>query len=149
LSPISFSGLLFLLLFSSLCLFPGLLAAEEANVIEKKAELAELKKKIAALQEVMQERQSKLKNEDAILKDVDLRISELNSNLRDLDRRKQDLHTELSDLHEKRIETDASLQAEQQILAQQLRSAYVSGHEEYIKLVMNQQDPAVVNILIS
>jgi len=148
LSPISFSGLLFLLLFSSLCLFPGLLAAEEANVIEKKAELAELKKKIAALQEVMQERQSKLKNEDAILKDVDLRISELNSNLRDLDRRKQDLHTELSDLHEKRIETDASLQAEQQILAQQLRSAYVSGHEEYIKLVMNQQDPAVVSRML-
>ncbi|MFW2438559.1 MAG: murein hydrolase activator EnvC family protein [Arenicellales bacterium] len=147
-ASIPLSGLLFLLLLSSLCLFPGVLSAEESEVIEKKAELAELKKKITALQKVMQEKQSKLQDEDAVLKEVDLRISEINSNLRDLDRRKQDLHTELSDLQAKKIETATSLQAEQQILAQQLRSAYVSGHEEYIKLIMNQQDPAVVSRML-
>lgn len=148
LASIPFSSLIFLLLLAALSLFSLPLPAEEGKVIEKKAELAELKKEIAALQAVIQDRQSKLQKEDTILKDVDLRISEINSNLRDLDRRKQDLHTELSDLQAKKIETVASLQLEQQILAQQLRSAYVSGHEEYIKLIMNQQDPAVVSRML-
>jgi len=147
-ASIPFSSLVFLLFLAGLSLFPLMLPAEEGKVIEKKAELAELKKEIAALQAVMQERQSELQKEDNILKDVDLRISEINSNLRDLDRRKQDLHTELSDLLAKKTETVASLQSEQQILAQQLRSAYVSGHEEYIKLIMNQQDPAVVSRML-
>ena len=147
-ASIPFSGLVFLLFLAGLSLFPLMLPAEEGKVIEKKAELAELKKEIAALQAVMQERQSELQKEDNILKDVDLRISEINSNLRDLDRRKQDLHTELSDLQAKKTETVASLQSEQQILAEQLRSAYVSGHEEYIKLIMNQQDPAVVSRML-
>ncbi|MEA1888376.1 MAG: peptidoglycan DD-metalloendopeptidase family protein [Pseudomonadota bacterium] len=117
-------------------------------MIEKRAELAELKKRIAALQALIQERQSKLQNEDAVLKDVDLRIGRINSNLRDLDRQKQGLQSELSELQNKKAATVASLQAEQQILSQQLRSAYVSGHEEYIKLIMNQQDPAVVSRML-
>jgi len=148
LASIPFSGLIFLLFLAGLSIFPVLLPAEEGKVIEKKAELAGLKKKIAALQEEMQERQSKLLKEDAVLKDVDLRISEINSNLRDLHRRKQDLQTELSDLQAKKKETVVGLQAEQRILAQQLRSAYVSGYEEYIKLIMNQQDPAVVSRML-
>jgi len=148
LDSIPLSSLIFLLFLAALSLFPLPLPAEEGKVVEKKAELAELKKEIAALQAVIQERQSKLQKEDTILKDVDLRISEINSNLRDLDRRKQDLHTELSDLQAKKTETATSLQSEQQILAQQLRSAYVSGHEEYIKLIMNQQDPAVVSRML-
>ena len=148
LDSIPLSSLIFLLFLAALSLFPLPLPAEEGKVVEKKAELAELKKEIAALQAVIQERQSKLQKEDTILKDVDLRISEINSNLRDLDRQKQDLHTELSDLQVKKLETATSLQSEQQILAQQLRSAYVSGHEEYIKLIMNQQDPAVVSRML-
>ncbi len=148
LASIPFSGLIFLLLLASLSLFPISLPAEEGEVIEKRAELAELKKRIAALQALIQERQSKLQNEDAVLKDVDLRIGRINSNLRDLDRQKQGLQSELSELQNKKAATVASLQAEQQILSQQLRSAYVSGHEEYIKLIMNQQDPAVVSRML-
>ncbi len=148
LAPIPFSGPIFSLFLAGLLLFPALLPAEEGKVIEKKAELTELKRKISVLQEVMQERQSKLQKEDAALKDVDLRIGEINSNLRDLGRRKQDLHTELSDLQTKKKEIATSLQGEQQVLTQQLRSAYVSGHEEYIKLIMNQQDPAVVSRIL-
>ena len=148
LASFSFSGLIFLLFSVSLTFFPVLLPADEAKVTEKKAELADLKQKIAALQAVMQERQSNLHSEDAVLKDVDLRINKINSNLRDLDARKQDIHKELSGLEDKKSETVSSLEAEQEILAQQLRSAYISGHEEYIKLIMNQQDPAAVSRML-
>ncbi len=138
----------FIFIFVCLAIFPVLSSAEDPedpNVSAKKAELAELKRKISALQQVMGERQSKLQSEDAVLKDVDLRINEINSKLRDLENRKQEVHKEMSVLQAKKTTTTASLQAEQLILAQQLRSAYISGHEEYIKLIMNQQDPAAVS----
>lgn len=138
-----FIVLLFLLLFSSLSLF-----ADDQKVEEKMAELANIKQKIASLQEEMHERQSKLKKEDTVLKDVDLRINAINNKLRELDIRKQDVNKELSGLKEKRSATMTGLEVEQLILAQQLRSAYISGHEEYIKLIMNQQDPAVVSRML-
>ena len=136
---------IFLVIFVSFTIFPVLSSAEDANVTAKKAELAELKRKISELQQVMRERQSKLHSEDAVLKDVDLRINEINSKLRDLENRKREVHKEMSVLQLKKTTTTTSLEAEQLILAQQLRSAYISGHEEYIKLLMNQQDPATVS----
>lgn len=148
LASFPFHGLIFRLFLVSFLSFPVLLPADEGEVIEKKAELAELKKKIAVLQQTIRERQSSLKKEDAALKDVDLRINEINRNLRDLGRRKQDLNSELAGLLEKKTGAAASLRVEQQILAQQLRSAYVSGHEEYVKLLMNQQDPATVSRML-
>ena len=148
LAPISILGLIFFLFSAALMLSPALSLAEEPEVAEKKAELADLKQKIADLQKVMKERQSKLDKEDAVLKEVDLRIDEINSKLRELESRKQGIHDELSILQKKKTETVTSLDGEQMILAQQLRSAYISGHEEYIKLIMNQQDPAAVSRML-
>jgi len=140
---------LFFVIFSFCLLFYSLPAlADDAKVEEKKAELAEVKQKIASLQQAMKQKQSVLQKEDAVLKDVDLRINEINNKLRELDKRKQDVHDELTDLQEKRKEIASSLDDEKLILAQQLRSAYISGHEEYVKLIMNQQDPAVVSRML-
>lgn len=140
---------LFFVIFSLCLLFYSLPAlADDAKVEEKKAELAEVKQKIASLQQAMKQKQSVLQKEDAVLKDVDLRINEINIKLRELDKRKQDVHEELTDLQEKSKETATSLDDEKLILAQQLRSAYISGHEEYVKLIMNQQDPAVVSRML-
>ena len=140
---------LFFVIFSLCSLFYSLPAlAGDAKVEEKKAELADVKQKIASLQQAMKQKQSVLQKEDAVLKDVDLRINEINNKLRELDKRKQDVNEELSDLQEKRKETASSLDDEKLILAQQLRSAYISGHEEYVKLIMNQQDPAIVSRML-
>ena len=147
--PISPNFSLFFIIFLFLLIFLSMpLLADDEKVEEKKAELAEVKLKIANLQEEMRERQSILEKEDTVLKEVDLRINEINNKLRNLDSRKQDINKELSDLNEKKSSTAASLKSEQLILAQQIRSAYISGHEEYIKLIMNQQDPAEVSRML-
>ena len=122
--------------------------AEEPELAEKKAELTALKGKIAVLQQAMRQRQSMLDKEDAILKEVDLRIDGINNKLRELDRRKNEIHDELSDLQSKKTATLAGLEGEQSLLSQQLRSAYIAGHEEYIKLILNQQDPAAVSRIL-
>ncbi len=148
LASMPLSCFIFVLFFPGISLFPLLSRAEESDVVAKKAELAQLKRKISDLQVKMKERQSTLQKEDAVLRDVDLRVNEINRNLRDLDARKLGLRAELSELQVKKEETYSRLMAEQKILSRQLRSAYVSGHEEYIKLIMNQQDPAVVSRML-
>ena len=147
-APISLSGLFFILFSIGLVLFPECSLAETQEVVEKKAELAVLKQKITALQASMKERQTAYDRGDAALKEVDLRIDDINSKLRELERHKRDVHGELSDLKVKKTLTNNSLEGEQILLAQQLRSAYISGHEEYIKLIMNQQDPAAVSRML-
>ena len=138
----------FPVLWVCLLIFSLPLQADDAKVEEKKAELADLKQKITTLQEAMQESEAKLQKEDSVLKNVDLRINEINHKLRDLGSRIEDVNKELSDLQDKKNETVSSLNEEQLVLAQQLRSAYFSGHEEYVKLIMNQQDPAVVSRML-
>lgn len=142
------SALFFLLLSGGLWICSPSLQADDEKVVSKKAELVELKQKIAILQKQIHQRQSKLEKEDTILKDVDLRINKINGNIRDLESRKLTVQQELSGLQSSRQKTSASLEKEQEILAQHLRSAYISGHEEYIKLLMNQQDPATVSRIL-
>jgi septal ring factor EnvC (AmiA/AmiB activator) len=145
---ISIYGRIFLLFSAALMLFPAQSMAQEPELTEKKAELTALKGKIAALQQAMRQKQSKLDKEDALLKEVDLRIDGINNKLRELDGRKNEIYDELSDLQLKKTATMAGLESEQILLSQQLRSAYISGHEEYIKLIMNQQDPAAVSRML-
>jgi len=141
-------ALFFLLLSGCFWLCPYNLHADDEKVASKKAELVELKQKIAELQEKIQQRQAILEKEDRILKDVDLRINKINGNIRDLESRKSVVQQELSGLQSSRQKTSASLQKEQKVLGQHLRSAYISGHEEYIKLLMNQQDPATISRIL-
>lgn len=145
-SPLS--GLISILFLLSLTLFPEVLPAQDTKVSEKRAELAELKKRIADLQQVMQQRKHALKKEDATLKDVDQRINNINKTIRELDKRKLSLKDELGELRIKKAASFDTLHNEQDVLAQQLRSAYVSGHEEYVKLIMNQQDPSVISRML-
>lgn len=134
--------------FSIFSLYSAPLLSEQGRVEEKKAELESLKKKISELQQSLADKQSELREQDANLKKVDLRINEINGNLRVLESRKQEVNKELSQLEKRKSEIAADMDAEQEILSQHLRSAYISGHEEYIKLLMNQQDPATISRML-
>ncbi|MCZ6802602.1 MAG: peptidoglycan DD-metalloendopeptidase family protein [Proteobacteria bacterium] len=53
-------------------------------------------------------------------------------------------HAELEELMFEQAENEASLEQEKEILTNQIRSAYQVGRNDYIKLVLNQEDPALV-----
>jgi len=53
-------------------------------------------------------------------------------------------HAELKELMFEQAENEASLEQEKEILTNQIRSAYQVGRNDYIKLVLNQEDPALV-----
>jgi septal ring factor EnvC (AmiA/AmiB activator) len=139
---------LIFIFFSIFTLYPAPLLPDQGRIEEKKAELESLKKKIGELQQSLADKQSELREQDANLKQVDLRINEINGNLRELEKRKMEVNRELSKLENRKSEITSKLEGEEEVLSQHLRSAYISGHEEYIKLLMNQQDPATISRML-
>lgn len=137
------------LLAGILFVFPQYVDAEEARVEQKQAELKVLKKRINALQERLKNSQAKLDREDKVLREVDMRINDINQSLRDLEKQKADVIADMDALRESRSRTYTELEREQQVLAEQMRSAYISGNEEYVKLLLNLQDPAVMSRVLS
>jgi len=121
----------------------------DQRIAEKRSELETLKRRIEALQDGLRESQGRLRDEDAVLRDVDLRIDTINRRLRELEERKNGVQRELEDLRERRAETDGRLAVEQAILARHLRSAYVSGSQEFLKLLLNQEDPATFSRVLA
>jgi septal ring factor EnvC (AmiA/AmiB activator) len=138
-----------LLVLGILFLFPYSLYADEEQVASKKAELEVLKQRISVLQEGLRDSQSRLNKEDSVLRDVDLRINDINLSLRDLEKQKSDVLRRMDELGKSRQQTSIQLEREQRVLGEQMRAAYISGNEEYIKLLLNLQDPATVSRILS
>jgi septal ring factor EnvC (AmiA/AmiB activator) len=137
--------------FSILVAFTSFSHASPANqeqVEQKAAELEKLKQKIDDLRKSFLESQADLNAEDKRLKDIDLEIDNINVKLRDLAAQQKSLENELAILQSKRQNINDKLQAEQKMLGQHLRAAYISGHEEYLKLIMNQQSPEHVSRML-
>jgi septal ring factor EnvC (AmiA/AmiB activator) len=139
----------FLLILSGFWVVPGISHGADANVVDKKAELEQLKQRIKTLQEGLQADQSKLRREDETLREVDLRINRINQKLRELEQQKTVVLTDMEELRKRRQETTRELEMEQQQLAEQMRAAYISGNEEYLKLLLNLQDPAMISRMLS
>ncbi|HBE93368.1 MAG TPA: hypothetical protein DDW55_12940 [Gammaproteobacteria bacterium] len=142
-------NMLLLFIMGVLLLFPCILCADGERVERKKAELEELKKRISVLQEGLRGSQSRLNREDSVLRDVDMRINDINQNLQDLEKQKSEVLKKMDDLSRSRQQTSRELEREQMVLAEQMRAAYISGNEEYIKLLLNLQDPAIVSRILS
>jgi len=58
-------------------------------------------------------------------------------------------HTELEELRFEQAEQEAILKQEKEKLTHQIRSAYQVGRNDYIKLILNQEDPALVGRVLS
>ena len=140
---------LLVLILGVLALFPCILHADEARIASKKAELEELKKRISVLQDGLRDSESRLNREDSVLRDVDMRINEINLSLRDLEGQKSEVLKRMDALGKSRQQTSIELEREQRVLGEQMRAAYISGNEEYIKLLLNLQDPATVSRILS
>lgn len=139
----------FVALTALMLLFPCESYADDAKVQQKQAELKALKQRIADLQDDLRLQQATLDQEDLALRDIDLRINDINQSLRELAQQKSALLAEMESLRLSRSQTMTELEREQQVLEEQMRSAYISGNEEYVKLLLNLQDPAVMSRMLS
>ena len=80
---------------------------------------------------------------------TEIAIGKQSLNLRDLEEHIQKRYDRLDQLNKIIAEHEQSLASEQQYLAGQIRSAYINGRSDYLKLLLNQEDPAKVGRVLA
>lgn len=79
--------------------------------------------------------------ESSALKTIESQIGELNKNLNALKAELAEGEQELKRLNAEKAVHEKAKQAQQALIASQARAAYQTGRQEYLKLLLNQQNP--------
>lgn len=121
-------------------------SAEDAK--NKAAELEHLRDKIGALQAELQANQQKKTRAERQLQDAEQLINAARRALRKTDLELEDLGAQLAGLKADRQTTSTTLHRQSSELAREARAAYAMGRQQQIKLLLNQEEPAVVGRML-
>lgn len=116
--------------------------APAADTAAKRQELAQLRARIQTLRTELagaHRTQGELLNS---LKTSELAIGRINQRLRALDTEAQQYNARLARLQRDKEQLAAELSAQRHALTAQVRAAYLMGRQDYLKTLLNQQDPA-------
>lgn len=137
---------LVVLLFAS----ANLAAADDENLSKiKEQELEDLREQISDLKLHMDETARDRDRLTAELQDAEVAIAEKRERLTVLERERAYAEKRRAELDDQIARGEAELAEESERLAAQLRAAYMSGRQERLKLLLNQQDPATLGRLMA
>ncbi len=128
-------------------LFSACLGAAElpSDPEEAEARLSEVRKRIKAMSERLA---ADRRDRDALataLHQAERRIANLSTELGEIEARLATKKNHLKSLQRNRAERRASVAAQRSELRRHVRAAYMLGRQDRLKLLLNQQDPAVVS----
>ncbi len=129
-------------------LIPGWIACQANDSLtqaEAERRLNQLKTEIGSLQNELDRTRTTLSSEQKALKAADLEIQTSALELRKLESARQVHDRELSVLNTERRSYLDSLDQRREILATQIMAAYRLGRESRLKLVLNQDSPALLS----
>lgn len=107
-------------------------------------ELANLRKRIAAMQREMDKTsESKTEAADA-LRESERAISDSNCKLSELSAQQHDADKKLNELQVQEQHLSKSMAGQQALLGKLLYQQYLGGKQEYLKLLLNNQDPNLI-----
>lgn len=117
---------------------PTALADEEA---ETESKLNTVKARIKALgQRILADQERKSDNLKE-LKQAETRINQLSRSLRQVNKELKQSQHKLTSLEGERNELEAQRREQQSALGEDIRAAYMQGRQEYLKLLLNQENP--------
>jgi septal ring factor EnvC (AmiA/AmiB activator) len=115
----------------------------------KEQELEEVRERISDLKESMDKSAAARDRLTGELQEAEIEIAEKRARLRDLERERDYATRRKAELDGQLAEREAELDEESAELAEQVRTAYMSGSQERIKLLLNQRDPATLGRLMA
>lgn len=115
----------------------------------KEQELEEVRERIADLKKSMDASASARDRLTAELQEAEELIAEKRQRLRELERQRDYSARRKADLEAELAGREAELDDEARELADQVRSAYMSGRQERIRLLLSQRDPATLGRLMA
>ncbi|MCB1761378.1 MAG: peptidoglycan DD-metalloendopeptidase family protein [Gammaproteobacteria bacterium] len=113
----------------------------EQRLQQIQGEISTLRSDLSADRQRREALRSRLSESERAIGQTARRLREINTALQQQQQR-------LSTLEAEQIGHDRRLRQQQQILAQQLRSAYAMGRQQRLKILLNQEDPAIVSRLM-
>lgn len=115
----------------------------------KQKELEQLRGHITKLRNELENKkstQNKLRNK---LRDVEIRTGEIARKIKKLDQKITQQTRELKSLEKHQRELERQKATHIKTLEQQVRSAFIIGRQEYVKILFNQQDPAAIGRVLT
>jgi septal ring factor EnvC (AmiA/AmiB activator) len=138
-----YRGLLALLLTACL-LSPGL-AEESSELDESSQRLKQVKSRIESLHNQLVSTETERDKQNRTLQETEKRIGDIARRIRVTDQSLRRKQRELANLEAERGDARLTLDKHQKTLERQIRAAYAMGRQEKVKILLNQQDPAVVS----
>ena len=114
------------------------------SVEEKAAELKALQARIAKVQSVIHATRTRMDAVMADLREKEMAIAQATKHMQAIDDAIQARQLKLAALQDERHAREQDIAAQRESLARQIRSAYMAGRSDYLKLLLNQQDPALL-----
>ncbi len=130
-------------------MMPSQAANQDNDSKQRAAELERLRNRIEQLQKGLNKTIDQRDNEREELRKLDVEIGVLVRTLRDLDRRLRGQSARLETLREQQRSARSQLQQQHDTLAQQIRTTFAMGRQEYVKLLLNQDDPTAVSRILT
>ncbi len=122
--------------------------APDARRREKVEELARLRERIKSLQEHLDSVRSRHDALRSELRDTETRIAAQARALERLEGEIGEHRKELARLQSERRHYRQQLAVQRKLLAEQVRAAYAIGRQEYLKMLLNQEEPAAVGRML-
>ncbi|MFA5677135.1 MAG: peptidoglycan DD-metalloendopeptidase family protein [Pseudomonas sp.] len=109
--------------------------AARAELKQTEAEIAKLKRMLGSLQQEMSGLEKQLKSSES-------EIARLGRETSDIETQISEGEARLADLQEQARGLQQALEAQQEQIARQVRAAHRAGRQDYLKMMLNQDDPA-------
>lgn len=120
-----------------------------AQIKQKQEDLKSLRDKIKTIESGL----SKVKEDQSSLSKAleasEQEINKLNTALREVDKEINAQEKEAETFKGKRDDIQVSLSEQLKLLGLQVRSSYVSGRQQKVKMLLNQEDPAVLGRMLA
>ncbi len=123
-------------------------AAKAKSEAEAKAELAKVRERIRRITENVQDDLARRDSVAAELREADKSVAGARSRLDEVRDARAQSEKRREALRAEQARTEALLASERDALAAQLRSAYVAGREEQLRVLLNAGDPATLGRML-
>ncbi len=120
-------------------------AAEDTDLEARTRQLDQVKSRIESLNRTLSTTQSQRDEQSRALQETEERIGLIARRIRVTDQSLQRQKRELEKLEAERADARLKLDNHRASLERQIRAAYAMGRQEKVKILLNQEDPAVVS----
>lgn len=115
----------------------------------KEAELKQLRARIATLQQELENARGRYDSLRTELRHTERRIGSLSRKLKELTEKLGKQQEKLTGLKQREQALQQSVAEQRHHLSGQIRASYAMGRQEYLKILLNQEDPATVGRMIT